>query len=162
MPEENELHMSTVRASSSYQPGSEWANTFLGHKTLDLGANSTHSLELQADVHSTAFVGWSLKSAKPSQVHLKVLYSEGYENEPRSYPFFRSKEDRLDAANAHIVGPYDDATIELPAGETVYYEPFWFRTFRLVKIDIQTGPGPVELMGMQASQTNYPLAVKAA
>lgn len=99
---------------------------------------------------------------KQSQVRLKVTYSEGYELEPRNYPFFRSKEDRLDAENGHIIGPYDEVVLDLPETQTVTYEPFWFRTFRVIRLEITTGPDPVELLSFEATQVNYPLAVKAS
>lgn len=81
---------------------------------MTLDANSKHTIEVQADVHSTAFLRWVFKTVgDKSQIQLRVTYSEGYELEPRSYPFFRSKADRLDATVGQIVGPYDEVTLHL-------------------------------------------------
>jgi hypothetical protein len=91
-----------------------------------------------------------------------VTYSEGYELEPRNYPFFRTKADRLDAENGHLIGPYDEVILDLPQAQTIKYEPFWFRTFRIIRLEITVGPEPIQLLSFDAIQVNYPLAVKAS
>ncbi|KAJ5217827.1 Bacterial alpha-L-rhamnosidase [Penicillium citrinum] len=164
MPESTPIAVKTIRACESAIDASEWAAFFAKSHTLVLPAGSSHNLELQADTHSTAFLRWSFKAVKhASKINMKVTYSEGYELEPRSYPFFRSKTDRLDASGGHIIGPYDEIVFNLPDnGETIIYEPFWFRTFRLLKVEIGIGPEPIEISSFDATQVNYPLAVKAS
>lgn len=90
---------------------------------------------------------------------MKVTYSEGYELEPRQYPWLRTKGDRLDAENGLLLGPHDEITLDI-SGEVVY-EPFWFRTFRLLDIEITTD-GPVEMVSFTATLANYPMGVKAS
>ncbi|VUC26851.1 unnamed protein product [Clonostachys rosea] len=104
--------------------------------------NSSYKLDILADVHSTAF--------------------PRYEYDPPSYPFFRRKGDRLDSINGCIMGPHDDVLLNIPANETVLYEPFWFRTFRVMRWEIETTDESVDLISFTASQVNYPLAVKAS
>lgn len=163
MPESTPAVVKTIRACDSAIDAANWTLFFEKHHSLALPANSTHTLEVQADVHSTAFLRWAFKAAKdPSYIRFKVTYSEGYELEPRSYPFFRSKADRLNASVGHIIGPYDEVTLDLPSTETVVYEPFWFRTFRLLRIEINVGPELIELASFDATQVNYPMAVKAS
>lgn len=163
MPESTPAVVNTIRTCDSAIEASNWTVFFANNHSLVLPASSTHTLEVQADVHSTAFLRWAFKAAKSSShITLKVTYSEGYELEPRSYPFFRSKADRLDASVGHIIGPYDEVALDLPNTETVVYEPFWFRTFRLLKIEITVGPEPIELVSFDATQVNYPMAVKAS
>lgn len=164
MPESTPAVVNIVRACDSAIQVSEWEALLSANQSLALPANSKHTLEVQADVHSTAFLKWVFKaSEKASRIALKVTYSEGYELEPRSYPFFRSKADRLDASVGHIVGPYDEVTLDIPDGKgPVVYEPFWFRTFRLLRIEITVGCAPVEFLSFDATQVNYPLAVKAS
>jgi hypothetical protein len=140
----------------------DWVAYLTRSSSLTLPGGSSHTLELQADVHSTAFVQWAFKAGKQSSVGLKITWSEGYELEPRSYPFFRTKADRLDAKNGHIIGPYDEVLLDLPEGQAVTYEPFWFRTFRVLRLEISVGPEPVQLLSFNATQVNYPLAVKAS
>lgn len=118
-------------------------------------------MELQAEVHSTALIRWTFHAAQSSQIKFRVTYSEGYEHEPRAYPFFRTKSDRLDPTNKYILGPHDEFTLDLPASQTEYHEPFWFRTFRIMRWEIEVGQEPVHL-SFGAIQVNYPLAIKAS
>ncbi|EAW19539.1 putative rhamnosidase B [Aspergillus fischeri NRRL 181] len=162
MPAESSVGVALVRKCQSNNHIDEWTGFLNAKQTLALAANSSHVLEIQADVHSTAFLRWSFRAVQASRITLKITYSEGYEQEPRSYPFFRTKADRLDAENGRLIGPYDEVTFDLPAGETTVYEPFWFRTFRLIRLEIASGPAPVELLSFGATQVNYPMAVKAS
>jgi len=163
MPEESRVAVSIVRACQSTTAVNDWTSCLARTQPLCLPAGSSHTLEVQADVHSTAFLKWTFKSiTNQSQIRLKVTYSEGYELEPRNYPFFRTKADRLDAENGHLIGPYDQVTLDLLRGQTVTYEPFWFRTFRIIRLELTVGPEPIELTSFEAVQVNYPLAVKAS
>lgn len=162
MPEESHVSTSIVRACHSPADIDDWTACLHGTRPLTLPAGSSHTLEVQADVHSTAFLRWAFRAAGgESQIKLNVTYSEGYELEPRNYPYFRSKGDRLDAEKGHLIGPYDEVVLDLPHGPTVTYEPFWFRTYRLLRLEMTVGRGPVELLSFSAVQVNYPLGVKA-
>ena len=162
MPEESPVGVNIVRACKSNTSAEIWSNSFSDKKPLILPGGSSHTLELQAEVHSTAFLKWIFKADKSTQVRLKVTYSEGYEHEPRSYPFFRTKSDRLDAENGHLIGPHDDVTLDIPENYPVIYEPFWFRTFRILRLEITVGHSPVELVSFEAVQVNYPMAIKGS
>ncbi|KAF7171945.1 hypothetical protein CNMCM5623_004220 [Aspergillus felis] len=162
MPEETSVAVGFVRKCQSSNHIDEWMGFLNAKQILTLPANSSHALEIQADVHSTAFLRWTFRAAQASRMTFKITYSEGYEQEPRSYPFFRTKADRLDAENGRLIGPYDEVIFDLPADKTIVYEPFWFRTFRLIRLEIISGPAPVELLSFNATQVNYPMAVKAS
>jgi hypothetical protein len=162
MPEESHAAVNIVRKCHSEIAIEDWTKSFSQDKMLCLPSNSSHTLELQADVHSTAFVRWTFTAAKQSQVRLKITYSEGYELEPRSYPFFRTKTDRLDAESGHLLGPFDEVTLNVHEGKIATYEPFWFRTFRIMRLEIEVGPEPVDFLSFEALQVNYPMAVKGS
>ena len=162
MPEESRVSVNAVRACQSVAGIDNWTALFLENRPLTLPSGSSHSLEFQVEVHSTAFLRWTFKAAKQSRVRFKVTYSEGYELEPRTYPILRTKADRLDANNGHLLGPFDEVTLDMPESQTVIYEPFWFRTFRLLRLEITAGSMPVEILSFEATQVNYPLAVKAS
>lgn len=161
MSEESPVRIKTIRKSEGPLSVNDWSKHFLNGGALQLPGNSTHSLELQADVHSTAYIEWQFRSQEQSDLRIKLMYSEGYECEPRSYPFFRSKKDRLNCEDGHIIGPFDQVNLAIEPGEGALYQPFWFRTFRIIRIQITVGPAPVELVSFTATQTNYPLDVKA-
>src|SRR5690606_29632877 len=42
------------------------------------------------------------------------------------------------------------------------YEPFWFKTFRYVRLEIETGDKLLLLHGLHYRETGYPLDVKAS
>lgn len=162
MPEESPVAASTVRACQSIAAVDDWAACLAGARPLSLPAGSSHTVDVQTDVHSTAFLWWTFKApGGQSQIRLKAAYSEGYELDPRDYPYFRTKGDRLDAEKGYHLGPYDEVTLELSRGQTIVYEPFWFRTFRILRLEVTVGPEPVELLSFDATQVNYPMAVKA-
>lgn len=155
------MAVNVVRSCESEISSEFWSAFLSGSKQITLLAGSTHRLEIQAEVHSTAFIRWVFQAAGPSQIQMKITYSEGYELESQSYPFFRNKADRLDAKNGHIIGPYDKVTLDLSGSEQITYEPFWFRTFRLMRLEITVGHNPVTVVSFAATQVNYPMAVKA-
>lgn len=92
---------------------------------------------------------------------MKMTYSEGYESDPRSYPLFRTKNDRLDWQNGHLIGPHDYIVLDIDAGQKTVYEPFWFRTFMVMRLEIAVGEATVTLHSFNATQANYPMAIKA-
>jgi hypothetical protein len=163
MPKETPIVLEVSRVVQSLVSTESWASWISNTNRLTLSENSEHTVELRAPVHSTAFLKWSFWAEYESEIKLKITYSEGYEHEPRSYPFFRTKTDRLDSKNGYLIGPYDEAVISIPADRKIEYEPFWFRTFRVMKVEIiVSGHHPVHILSPEAVQVNYPLSVKAS
>lgn len=161
LPESSPVAVNCIHACQSPIPPSDWFTFFDSSEPLILPAGTSHSLDIQAEVHSTAFTKWIFFSEKGSEVKFRLTYSEGYELDPRQYPWLRTKGDRLDSKNGHLLGPYDEVTLQLSPGQTVIYEPFWFRTFRLIRLQIEVGDQPIKLMSFEAVQVNYPIGVKA-
>ncbi|KAL2788516.1 hypothetical protein BJX66DRAFT_352655 [Aspergillus keveii] len=161
MYEESQVAVDTVRSCQSAIPTRDWTSWLSQGRPLTLPQDSSHTLEIQADVHSTAFLRWTFQADKPSSIRMKVTYSEGYELEPRAYPFFRTKKDRLDATG-HLIGPFDEVEFKLKNSDPYTYEPFWFRTFRLIRLEVTVGSEPITLTSFTATQVNYPLVVKAS
>ncbi|KAJ5718597.1 hypothetical protein N7488_004243 [Penicillium malachiteum] len=162
-PEMTDMTINIVKFCESDIVVEDWTSFFSHKRSLTLSPRSRHVLEVQADVHSTAFLKWMFNAVgKPSEIRLRTVYSEGYELEPRSYPFFRSKADRLDASTGHIMGPYDDVTLDVSSENSTVYEPFWFRTFRIVRLEISVGTEAVVLSSFKGIQVNYPMDVKAS
>ncbi|KAL1891068.1 hypothetical protein Sste5346_007893 [Sporothrix stenoceras] len=165
MLEETPIDVSTVRSCDSNLPSDAWSQFLSSGSPLTLPGKSKHTLDIQAETHSTAFLRWEFAAPgdKSSRIEMHITYSEGYERESGSYPVFRNKADRLDPTNGLIIGPSDSVTLDVPGTkQLVVYEPFWFRTFRLMRVYIAVlGTQPVNLVSFAAAQTNYPLAVKA-
>jgi hypothetical protein len=163
MPEKTPVKTQVTQVIESSVAADGWTALLSENCPLTLPAGSAHTVELNAEVHSTAFIGWTFRANDRAQIKLKITYSEGYELEPRSYPFFRTKANRLDAQNGYLLGPYDEVEIDVPAGQLITYEPFWFRTFRIMRLEISVATfDAVEIVSFGAIQVNYPLSVKAS
>ncbi|WRT67475.1 uncharacterized protein IL334_004447 [Kwoniella shivajii] len=162
MPESSPVSVNSIQNAHSTTSNDDWTSYLSGNRSLTLLPSTEHKLDIQADVHSTAFTRWTFKAKEDTQIKLKLTYSEGYELEPRMYPWLRTKANRTDSKNGLLLGPYDEVVLDIPAGKSTSYEPFWFRTFRLIRFDISVGENPVELVSFEATQVNYPLAVKGS
>ena len=116
-----------------------------------VAAHSEASFILDAGEEMTAFMRLVLTGGKGAEIEL--LYSE-------CYVLPEGKADRLDSVNGHLTGYADHYTAGGFTGEM--YEPFWFRTFRFLKVTIRTADEPLSLDGLSYIETGYPLEVKTA
>lgn len=163
MPEESKVTFDKIIVRKGEVSAARWKEAVSGLRPLSLESHSKHTIEMIAATHSTAFLRWTVKSAAASGVQIKFLYSEGYEQEPRdpgTYPFFRNKGDRLDSVRGKLIGPCDVAHL-LVTEQEVSYEPFWFRTFRIIRVELDVGSAPIEFGLSEATQVNYPMNVIA-
>ncbi|KAJ4184941.1 hypothetical protein NW755_008855 [Fusarium falciforme] len=166
---ENEICFVVIRYFASSRGGMPFERTSLPGLTV-IGSVNSGATEIcldskegwQAKVDESILFPMGLIDDVFLHIRFKITYSEGYELKPRSYPFFRTKADRLDTKDSYLIGPYDDVTIDIPASQTATYEPFWFRTFRVLQLEVTVGPEPVQLLSFEADQVNYPLGVKAS
>ncbi|KAF2762652.1 Six-hairpin glycosidase [Pseudovirgaria hyperparasitica] len=163
LPEQSAVAVHNIRSCASSLSREAWAEVLTTTESRAfLTANSTHVLDIQADCHSTAFLKWRFHApVADSSLDIRIIYSEGYELEPPAYPFFRKKANRLDVENGQIHGPRDIVSLSVLKEQIVEYEPFWFRTFRILRIELTVGDAPVELLELEATQINYPLDIKA-
>jgi hypothetical protein len=107
LPAQAPVKVNTIRSiDSADTPRDAWQSFLTDGLPLTLPPNSTHQLDLQAECHSTAFIRWTFRAKRPTQIKLKLTYSEGYELTPRQYPWLRTKADRLDAVNGQLLGPF--------------------------------------------------------
>lgn len=103
---------------------------------------------LDAGEEMCAFPMLFLRGANNASICL--AYSECYVME-------NGKGDRIDAVNGHLEG-YSDI---FEAGSMVHttLETFWFRTFRFIKVTIETGSQALYLDRFAYLETGYPLEV---
>ncbi|KAL2802578.1 Six-hairpin glycosidase [Aspergillus granulosus] len=137
------------------------------HCGLLLPAGTRHSLELQAEHHSTAFIRIRFKRPATGGSILKVKYSESYEDEPESTPWVRRKGDRLDYLKRlfgpediyHFQGPLSAESPRYVAGDSSeIFMPYHFRTFRFIGLDISVHPScDLVLESFEIERTAYPL-----
>ncbi|MCI9441032.1 MAG: hypothetical protein HFH15_07320 [Ruminococcus sp.] len=132
-----------------------------GNHPVTVEKNQKLILELNAGEEETGYLRLNIAGGKGSVV--KLLTSEGYVQEgfqgDLKVPF---KKDRLDMENGYLYGFTDTY---YPAGNGTHdrpeeYTPFWFRTFRFVRLEVETKEEPMTLLSFDYDETGYPLEVK--
>lgn len=114
-------------------------------------AHSQTRFVLDAGEEMCAFLRLSLSGGREAEIEL--LQSECYVTE-------EGKANRLDAEQGHLEG-YSDTYIAAGA-ECEVYEPYWFRTFRFLQVSVRTKDEPLRLLGLDYTETGYPLEVKTS
>ncbi|MCM1123084.1 MAG: hypothetical protein NC416_10910 [Eubacterium sp.] len=140
----------------------KWDAVLHGKDTVEIASHSREMVEIDAGEMMCGFL--SLRMAGGSGAVIRMMTSEGYVSKlPSSPGEFAVKGDRTDWKNGHLHGFIDtyqtagNGTKEQPE----CYEPFWFRTFRFVRLEIQTADEPLTITGFDYLETGYPLEVRA-
>lgn len=127
---------------------------------LEIPANSREIVEIDAGEEMTGYISAAFLDGKDA--HVELIYAESYVMDEHVGPDqVALKKDRLDQVNGHLEG-YEDNYIVGGLGEKnnpEIYEPFWFRTFRFVKLCITTKEEPLTLQRLDYEETGYPLEV---
>ena len=157
-----------VVKTSNGNGGEVWTRFLNNEDNADnvvIPAHTTISVDLDAGELTTGFLELSMNGGGGGAVRL--LAAECYERKPFSIPWRRDKGDRTDSVNGDL---YGDIDTYLPAGTRnaslraadEVYEPFWFRTFRYIRLEIETADEPLTLNSFTYRETGYPLEVGAA
>ena len=106
---------------------------------------------LDPGVHTTAFIRTDLNG---TGARVRYTYAESFALRNGKGALYK---ERRDDARGVIAGAFD----EIVTSGNEAYEPFWFRTFRFVKIDVETGDEPLEIHMPIMRRTGYPLKVES-
>lgn len=127
-------------------------------KTLTIPAHTETIVELDAGEEMTGYMHVSFWGGKGAKISL--LYSEAYVQDGFAGPeHIPVKADRMDKENGHLQG-YEDTYLAAGFGtaeEPEAYEPYWFRTFRFLRLHIETADEGITLCGLDYEETGYPL-----
>ncbi|KAI3579815.1 Six-hairpin glycosidase-like protein [Fusarium oxysporum f. sp. albedinis] len=140
--------------------------------SLKLPPGSTHSIEVEADGHLTAFIRARFQRPQRGGASLQVMYSESYEDDPGATPWARKKDNRCD----YTKGLYGTKDIYQFRGQDNFeplgyhpnepereiFMPFHFRTFRFLRIEISAGPDGLAFEDLEVDSVHYPLEVTAS
>lgn len=141
-----------------------WEKLLNGKKMPEIPPHSKEIVEIDAGEEETGFV--SLKVAGGAGASIRILYAEAYgiadEPENNFYIPLPVKNDRMDWQNGKLHGFHDDYKVDGYGAEdkTEDYRPFWFRTFRFVRLEIETQDEALLLRNFDYEETGYPLEVK--
>lgn len=118
---------------------------------ITLEPNNSYSFILDAGELTTAFPCIKVRGGEGSVI--KFTYGECF-----SYRDFDGslKKGVRDNINGIILG---DTDIFYPSGKDNYYEPFWFRTFRFIKVDIDVSSFPLTIDKVWFREIGYPLSI---
>jgi alpha-L-rhamnosidase len=119
---------------------------------VTLQPNGRYVTVLDAGELTTGFIRLNMKGGAGSTIRLR--YSESFYIMENGTP---KKGIRDDAENGVILG-HDD--VYYPSGGEEVYEPFWFRTFRFIQLEVNTGDDALTIEPPVYMETGYPLEVK--
>lgn len=125
---------------------------------LILQPGETFTLEVDAGELTTGYVMFSVYAGEGSKI--RFIYAESYSFADDSGNYFKAVRDD---SNGEIVG-YSDEYIVAGAGsvelqQLEIYEPFWFRTFRFIRVEIDVGNVPIHIHRFNYRETGYPLDI---
>lgn len=141
----------------------DWNKMLAGTNSIILQPNKREVVEINAGELMTGFLKLSLNGGAGTTI--KILQSEGYvqPKDPRATMYsLPKKADRLDKVNGYLDGfidTYQVAGLGKKGSEEIY-EPFWFRTFRFIQLEIETAEEPLIIESFDYQETGYPLEVK--
>ena len=135
----------------------QWNEFLRDGKPIQIPSHAKVAVEIQAQVLTTGFL--RLECEGPAGTNVKITCAESYERPIKASPgggigASRWKGDRADFEHGKLYGP-DDYFIT-SEGHNVY-EPFWFRTFRIIRIEISGNEEPLTITHFTPRETHYPL-----
>lgn len=114
---------------------------------IQLAADEKRRILLDAGTIINAYPRFVFSRGKDAAVH--ITYFEKFENKEKEIR-------RDDAENGRFSGITDSLIL---SGRKIVYEPFWYRTFRFVAIEIETGQEGVVMEAPAFRKTGYPLKI---
>ena len=146
----------------SSEASAQWCEFLTGGRTIHIPANSQLTVDIDAGELMTGYL--RLRMAFGAGAQITLLQSECYAGEivenPDPYKCLPRKGDRTDStlklygySDTYQVSGYGDHL------KPEVYEPYWFRTFRYVRLTVETNCEPLELLSFHYEETGYPLAV---
>ncbi|PVH79622.1 glycoside hydrolase family 78 protein [Cadophora sp. DSE1049] len=151
LPEIESTFDTTLVAKGFGQAVEAWNELLRNQKTVELPAGSTFVVEVESKVLTTGFI--RLLCSGDAAATINIVCAEAYERD-MSTGLPRQKTIRSDYENGTLYGPEDTYTTH-PGSNT--YEPFWFRTFRYIRLTITTSESPLRIDAFNYRATHYPL-----
>lgn len=141
-----------------------WQDMLNGKLPLEIPAGTTETVEITAGELMTGYLQMEVMGGAGSRItiHCAECYSYDAPEQDGDAPVQPVKGDRTDYINGRLQGTEDTYQVKGCGTETMpeAYEPFWFRTFRYIRITIQTRDLPLKIYGFHYRETGYPLDIK--
>lgn len=145
----------------------QWEKLLKGETALEISPNTTQIVEITAGEEMCGYP--SIKLAGGAGAQIRWIYAESYgiPQEDVITPMGVRhlppvKNDRTDYQNGSISGAEDLYTVSGhgTTGLPECYEPYLFRTFRFIRIEITTREQGMSVLSYDYCTTGYPLIVK--
>lgn len=135
-----------------------WASLLSNDDALEIPADTKLWVELGSDKLTTGFLDLiSTATGKDDDLpEIEILCSECYES-PMEGGAPRAKGNRSDFSKGRLYGMVDK--YKFHDGKN-HYSPFWFRTFRYIRLTITTKSSPLRLWSFGYRSTHYPLEIR--
>lgn len=127
---------------------------------LTIPAHQKEIVEISAGEETTGYLNLLMRGGKDAKI--AILQSEGYVQDAW-HANLPVKEKRTDWQNGHLHGFTDHYRVAGygSKGREEEYEPFWFRTFRYIRLEVETEDEPLTLVRFGYTETGYPIQVRA-
>lgn len=139
----------------------QWQKMLNGAAVLEIPPNTREIVEIDAGEETTGYLRLFMEKGHAAEI--KILQSESYvQKEDTQEGMISVKNDRTDFVNGCLEG-YTDIYHVAGVGtdeRKECYDPFWFRTFRFIQLQITTMEEPLILHGFDYIETGYPLEIK--
>lgn len=145
-------------------PEAAWNDMLFGAGCVTIPAHSHEIVEIDAGEEMTGFLSLRMGAGRGSDV--KIMCAEAYIYPAKNVDSFETshptKGDRTDCENGVLMGYSDTYHVNGFGSDTCpeEYAPFWFRTFRYLQLDIETGDEPLTIYDFDYRETGYPLEAK--
>ncbi|PST83969.1 alpha-L-rhamnosidase [Pedobacter yulinensis] len=148
MMEERVERMASVRRTTGAK---ETGSAFLQGKATRIPANQKVSILIDQGFETTAYP--VLKTSGGKGARIRLTYAEAL------FDKSRQKGNRNDIEGKEIIGLFD--VFQPDGGNSREFSPLWFRTYRYLQLDIETGASPLVLEDLHGLYTGYPFRQQA-
>jgi hypothetical protein len=145
----------------------QWNSFLRGEERLEIPAHHRQVVEISAGEEMCGFLLLTVKGGTGAKIHILSAECYGIPQPPIRTPAGERpapplKGDRTDFVNGELSGPEDCYAVGGYGTEEApeEYEPFWFRTFRYLRIAVETKEEKITLLNFSYRATGYPLEVK--
>lgn len=141
----------------------QYGKMLAGTGFMEIPPYTEQVVELSAGVEECGYLLYAFAGGAGAKV--TTLCSECYvsvETDPKSGQKIPVKRMRDDSIQGVLMGPESSYTVGGygTVAEPEVYEPYWFRTFRYIKLHVKTEEEPLQFLKFQYRSTGYPLDVK--
>ncbi|PQE16472.1 hypothetical protein CJF30_00003168 [Rutstroemia sp. NJR-2017a BBW] len=137
----------------------DWRKLLRDDRPMKLAAGSISVVEIESEVLTTGFIEFDfVVEGTGDAPEIQILCAESYENDMENgQP--RSKDDRTNFRTGKLYGPTDTYFCNTKLSRN-HYEPFWWRTFRYIRITVSCPPtSSLVFNSITYRSTHYPLPI---